>query len=152
MLFVRRLRSVLHEGFDTSSQLYSGFLFDEDPDDGSSTGLFAKSRRIWTAQSSVGENGAGAGEVSGSGEHVSNADESGVRVSGSGKSLHHRTGLTDATLQLAPDTPRNAVRKLLADIFSNRDTANLIYHNDVNVVIDVIIRQICDLPANSSVG
>ncbi|KAL5962334.1 NCK-interacting protein with SH3 domain [Taenia solium] len=149
VLFVRRLRSALHEGFDTSSQLYSGFLLDEDPDDESGMGLFAKSRRISSTQSSAGENGAGAGEVSGSGEHVSSADESGVRVGGSGKSLHHRTGLTDATLQLAPDTPRNAARKLLADIFSNRDTANLIYHNDVNVVIDVIIRQICDLPANS---
>lgn len=64
----------------------------------------------------------------------------------------HRSGLTDATLQLAPDTPRNAVRKLLADIFSNRDTASLIYCNDVNVVIDVIIRQVCDLPANSPVS
>ncbi|KAL5112055.1 NCK-interacting protein with SH3 domain [Taenia crassiceps] len=147
VLFVRRLRSVLHEGFDTS-QLCSGFLLDEDPDDESGVGLFAKSHRISSAQSNAGENGNGAGEVSGSGEHVSIADGSGVR-GGSGKSLHHRTGLTDAALQLAPDTPRNAVRKLLADIFSNRETANLIYHNDVNVVVDVIIRQICDLPANS---
>ncbi|CDS40511.1 protein of unknown function DUF2013 [Echinococcus multilocularis] len=147
--FVRKLRGALHEGFDISSQLYNGFLLYEDPNDGSGMGLFAKSRRLSSTQSSASENGAGAGEVSGSGEHVNSAGESGVHVSGSGKSSHHRTGLTDATLRLAPDTPRNAARKLVADIFSNRGTANLIYRNDVNVVIDVIIRQICDLPATS---
>ncbi|VDM34217.1 unnamed protein product, partial [Hydatigera taeniaeformis] len=147
--FVRRLRGVLHEGFDISSQLYSGFLVKPDPDDELSAGQFGRYCRISSTQSSAGENGACVGEIGGSGDHVGSADEGGVRVSGSGKSLHHRTGLTDATLQLAPDTPRNAVRKLLADIFSSRDTASLIYRNDVNVVIDVIIRQICDLPANS---
>uniref|UniRef100_A0A0X3PVR1 NCK-interacting protein with SH3 domain n=1 Tax=Schistocephalus solidus TaxID=70667 RepID=A0A0X3PVR1_SCHSO len=70
-------------------------------------------------------------------------------MSTGGKRPRHRSGITDSVLQLAPDTPKNAARKLLADIFSDPKTAALIYCNDTDVVVDVIIRQACDLPPSS---
>ncbi|KAM7539593.1 hypothetical protein Aperf_G00000026313 [Anoplocephala perfoliata] len=139
--FVRRLRGTLSGSFDLSSDLYNGSLLYQNPSGESDSGLCARSFRF-----SFGHNGFAGDvfgndlEVSGNGEHASGP----TRIP-----LQHRPSLTDVALQNAPDTPVNAARKLLADIFSTRETAGLVYRNDVNVVIDVIIRQICDLPATS---
>ncbi|XP_053576707.1 NCK-interacting protein with SH3 domain [Bombina bombina] len=41
--------------------------------------------------------------------------------------------------------PPPSVLKILQDIFASRDTANLFYHSDMMVMIDIIVRQISDL-------
>ncbi|KAM8929939.1 NCK-interacting protein with SH3 domain [Pelodytes ibericus] len=41
--------------------------------------------------------------------------------------------------------PLHSVLKLLQDVFSSQDTANLFYHSDMMVTIDIIVRQIADL-------
>lgn len=144
LLFVRRLRGTLSESFDLSSELYNGSLLYQDPSGESDNGLCARSLRFPSGHNGVTEDMAEYDlEVNGNGENVSGS----TRIP-----LQHRPSLTDVVLQNAPDTPVNAARKLLADIFSTRETAGLAYRNDVNVVIDVIIRQIYNLPATSPVG
>ncbi|KAK9513035.1 hypothetical protein O3M35_001317 [Rhynocoris fuscipes] len=44
------------------------------------------------------------------------------------------------------DTPYHSVLKLLKDLFSNSISAKLFYTNDVKVLIDIIVRQVTDLP------
>lgn len=133
--FVRKLRGTLGECFDLSSDQYNGSLLYRGANGESDNGLYARSRRL-----------------SSNGHYVDN--ENGEVSGGDCPKFpsQHRPSLADVALQSAPDTPVNAARKLLADIFSTRETASLVYHNDVKVVIDVIIRQICDLPATSPVG
>nr|CDS31184.1 protein of unknown function DUF2013 [Hymenolepis microstoma] len=130
--FVRKLRGTLGESFDLSSDLYNGSLLYQDGRGQSDNGLYDRSHRL-----------------SSTGHYVDN--ENGEVSGGDCPKIpsHLRPSLADITLQSAPDTPVNAARKLLADIFSSRETASLVYRNDVKVVIDVIIRQICDLPATS---
>ncbi|VEL07989.1 unnamed protein product [Protopolystoma xenopodis] len=48
--------------------------------------------------------------------------------------------------------PRNAVRRVLCDLFSSPETSDLVYRNDVDVIVDVINRYICDLPSDSLVS
>ncbi|VDO04799.1 unnamed protein product [Rodentolepis nana] len=130
--FVRKMRGTLGESFDLSSDHYNGSLLYQDGNGQSDNGLFDRSRHFSsTGQYVDNENG----EVSG---------EDCPKIPS-----QHRPSLADVILQNAPDTPVNSARKLLSDIFSTRETASLVYRNDVKVVIDVIIRQICDLPATS---
>ncbi|KAM3172827.1 hypothetical protein ACTXT7_013743 [Hymenolepis weldensis] len=130
--FVRKLRGTLGECFDLSSDQYNGSLLYRGANGESGNGLYALSRHL-----------------SSNGHYVDN--ENGEVSGGDCPKFpsQHRPSLADVALQSAPDTPINAARKLLSDIFSTRETASLVYRNDVKVVIDVIIRQICDLPATS---
>ncbi|KAJ6668338.1 hypothetical protein lerEdw1_015715 [Lerista edwardsae] len=41
--------------------------------------------------------------------------------------------------------PPHSVLKFLQDIFASKDTANIFYHTDMMVTIDIIVRQIADL-------
>uniref|UniRef100_A0A8C5N025 NCK interacting protein with SH3 domain n=1 Tax=Leptobrachium leishanense TaxID=445787 RepID=A0A8C5N025_9ANUR len=41
--------------------------------------------------------------------------------------------------------PPQSILKILQDIFASADTANLFYHSDMMVLIDIIVRQIADL-------
>ncbi|CAH2248120.1 NCK-interacting with SH3 domain isoform X1 [Pelobates cultripes] len=41
--------------------------------------------------------------------------------------------------------PPHSVLKILQDVFSSKDTANLFYYSDMMVLIDIIVRQIADL-------
>ncbi|XP_069499433.1 NCK-interacting protein with SH3 domain isoform X2 [Ambystoma mexicanum] len=41
--------------------------------------------------------------------------------------------------------PPHSVLKFLQDLFSSKDTANIFYHTDMMVMIDIIVRQISDL-------
>ncbi|XP_053324862.1 NCK-interacting protein with SH3 domain isoform X2 [Spea bombifrons] len=41
--------------------------------------------------------------------------------------------------------PPHSVLKILQDIFASSDTANIFYHSDMMVMIDIIVRQIADL-------
>uniref|UniRef100_A0A803TB02 NCK interacting protein with SH3 domain n=1 Tax=Anolis carolinensis TaxID=28377 RepID=A0A803TB02_ANOCA len=41
--------------------------------------------------------------------------------------------------------PPHSVLKFLQDIFASKDTANIFYHTDMMVMIDIIVRQIADL-------
>ncbi|XP_014274877.1 NCK-interacting protein with SH3 domain [Halyomorpha halys] len=53
----------------------------------------------------------------------------------------------DPVLNLkTPVSPCNSVLKLLMDLFENPCTAELFYTNDVRVLIDIIVRQLTDLP------
>lgn len=49
----------------------------------------------------------------------------------------------------AHECPCHSVLKLLKDLFSNTATADLFYTNDVKVLIDIVVRQITDLPPNN---
>lgn len=132
--FVKNMRGTLGDSFDLSSPLYNGsLLYREGNKQSTDNGLFARSRNL-----------------SSTGDTESGQCDGGEPPKFSG--AQHRPSLADVVLQTAPDTPVNAARKLLSDIFSTRETASLVYRNDVKVVIDVIIRQICDLPATSPVG
>ncbi|KAL5015386.1 hypothetical protein ScPMuIL_009656 [Solemya velum] len=42
-------------------------------------------------------------------------------------------------------SPPNSVTKLLLDLYGNAKTACLLYTNDLKVLIDIVIRQLCDL-------
>lgn len=46
----------------------------------------------------------------------------------------------------------NSVLKFLSDLYSCRQTANLLYTNDAKVLIDIIVRQLSDLSAGNQVG
>ncbi|XP_050409446.1 NCK-interacting protein with SH3 domain [Patella vulgata] len=48
-----------------------------------------------------------------------------------------------------PDAP-NSVIKFFQDLYSAKKTANLLYTNDAMVLIDILIRQISDLPAGDA--
>ena len=48
--------------------------------------------------------------------------------------------------------PQNSVYKLLSDMFSNKATAGLLYTNDAKVLIDILLRNITDLPPGTSVS
>ncbi|VDN39870.1 unnamed protein product, partial [Dibothriocephalus latus] len=124
--FVRTLRGNMRQDSDVTFALYEGTPMPGSDDSGQS------SRR-----SSLYETG-------------SNGSTEDAMSTGGARS-RHRSGITDTVLQQAPDTPKNAARKLLADIFSDPKTAALIYCNDTDVVVDVIIRQTCDLPPSSPV-
>ncbi|XP_073431183.1 NCK-interacting protein with SH3 domain isoform X2 [Dendrobates tinctorius] len=41
--------------------------------------------------------------------------------------------------------PPHSVLKILQDVFASSDTANIFYHTDMMVMIDIIVRQIADL-------
>ncbi|XP_062977428.1 NCK-interacting protein with SH3 domain [Elgaria multicarinata webbii] len=41
--------------------------------------------------------------------------------------------------------PPHSVLKFLQDVFASKDTANIFYHTDMMVMIDIIVRQIADL-------
>ncbi|KAL7062030.1 hypothetical protein AAHC03_01247 [Spirometra sp. Aus1] len=122
--FVRTLRGNVRQDSDVTFALYEGASMPGQGDSGQSS---RRSSLHETASNASNEETIGAG----------------------GTRLRHRSGITDAVLHLAPDTPKNAARKLLADIFSDPKTAALIYCNDTDVVVDVIIRQTCDLPPSS---
>lgn len=47
--------------------------------------------------------------------------------------------------------PKNSVEKLLNDILADPKTAKLIYVNDVEVLIDIILRQLLNIPSDEMV-
>jgi len=47
--------------------------------------------------------------------------------------------------------PKNSVEKMLNDILADPKTAKLIYVNDVEVLIDIIIRQLLNIPSDEMV-
>lgn len=47
--------------------------------------------------------------------------------------------------------PKNSVEKLLNDILADPKTSKLIYINDVEVLIDIILRQLLNIPADEMV-
>ncbi|THD23324.1 NCK-interacting protein with SH3 domain [Fasciola hepatica] len=51
---------------------------------------------------------------------------------------------------IAQTTPRHTVMKVLYDLFSARVSSELVYRNDRNVMIDVIIRQLSNLRLSES--
>ncbi|KAG5448149.1 NCK-interacting protein with SH3 domain [Clonorchis sinensis] len=51
---------------------------------------------------------------------------------------------------LSPTTPRHSVIKLLMDLFHSMDTADLVYRNDQDVIIEVINRQLSNLTLDDS--
>lgn len=46
----------------------------------------------------------------------------------------------------------NTVLRMFIDIFSHPDTAGMFYTNDIKVLIDIVVRQLSDLDAGSSVS
>ncbi|CAG0891402.1 unnamed protein product [Cyprideis torosa] len=44
--------------------------------------------------------------------------------------------------------PTNSVVKMVTDLFSNQTTAFFFYTNDVNVILDIVIRNLKDIPAD----
>jgi len=46
----------------------------------------------------------------------------------------------------------NTVLRMFIDIFSHSDTAGMFYTNDIKVLIDIVVRQLSDLDAGSSVS
>jgi hypothetical protein len=48
--------------------------------------------------------------------------------------------------------PVNSVLKILVDLFSIPETANLFYTNDIKVLIDILVRQLSDLSAGDPVS
>ncbi|CAH8526070.1 unnamed protein product [Dicrocoelium dendriticum] len=51
---------------------------------------------------------------------------------------------------VSPTTPRNSIMKLLFDLFNTANTAELIFRNDRNVIIDVINRHIGNLKSRET--
>lgn len=47
--------------------------------------------------------------------------------------------------------PRNSVEKMLNDILADSKTAKLFYVNDIEVLIDIIIRQLLNIPSDEMV-
>lgn len=47
--------------------------------------------------------------------------------------------------------PKNSVEKLLIDILADPKTAKLIYVNDVEVLIDIILRHLLNIPSEEMV-
>lgn len=47
--------------------------------------------------------------------------------------------------------PKNSVEKMLIDILSDPKTAKLFYVNDIEVLIDIIIRQLLNIPSDEMV-
>jgi len=46
----------------------------------------------------------------------------------------------------------NTVLRMFIDIFSHPDTAGMFYTNDIKVLIDIVVRQLSDLDAGSTVS
>ena len=46
----------------------------------------------------------------------------------------------------------NSLLKLLKDMFAERSTAGLLYTTDTLVLIDIVARELYDLPSDSGVG
>ncbi|GAB6023663.1 hypothetical protein CHUAL_008429 [Chamberlinius hualienensis] len=46
------------------------------------------------------------------------------------------------------DPPPNSVHKMLLDVFSQRETSDLFYTNDLKVLIEIIARKLVDLPSD----
>ncbi|ESP03425.1 hypothetical protein LOTGIDRAFT_137389 [Lottia gigantea] len=46
--------------------------------------------------------------------------------------------------------PANSVIKFFQDLYASKDTSNLLYTNDEMVLVDILIRQITDLPSGDS--
>ncbi|VDD82282.1 unnamed protein product [Mesocestoides corti] len=143
--FVRQFRRALHTGLDDASQLYDATAPYQDTSASPDPYRSAKSYDSLSLHNGASEVG-----TSCSDEYSSDVDEEPRSVC-SKRGASPQANLTEATLHLDPDTPRNAARKLIADIFSDSKTAKLVYCNDVEVVVDVIIRHLCDLPASSPV-
>uniref|UniRef100_A0A5K3F5J9 SH3 domain-containing protein n=2 Tax=Mesocestoides corti TaxID=53468 RepID=A0A5K3F5J9_MESCO len=141
--FVRQFRRALHTGLDDASQLYDATAPYQDTSASPDPYRSAKSYDSLSLHNGASEVG-----TSCSDEYSSDVDEEPRSVC-SKRGASPQANLTEATLHLDPDTPRNAARKLIADIFSDSKTAKLVYCNDVEVVVDVIIRHLCDLPASS---
>jgi len=51
-----------------------------------------------------------------------------------------------------PNEHMNTVLRMFIDIFSHSDTAGMFYTNDIKVLIDIVVRQLSDLDAGSSVS
>lgn len=47
--------------------------------------------------------------------------------------------------------PKNSVEKMLNDILADPKTANLFYVNDIEVLIDIILRQLLNIPSDEMV-
>lgn len=47
--------------------------------------------------------------------------------------------------------PKNSVEKMLNDILADPKTAKLFYVNDIEVLIDIIIRQLLNIPSDEMV-
>ena len=47
--------------------------------------------------------------------------------------------------------PPDAVLKFFSDVYASPDTSDLLYTNDANVLLDIIIRQLTDLPPGDKV-
>ncbi|KAH8292702.1 hypothetical protein KR018_003227 [Drosophila ironensis] len=50
-----------------------------------------------------------------------------------------------------PNEHMNTVLRMFIDIFSHPDTAGMFYTNDIKVLIDIVVRQLSDLDAGSTV-
>lgn len=48
--------------------------------------------------------------------------------------------------------PKNSVEKMLNDILADSKTAKLFYVNDIEVLIDIIIRQLLNVPSDEMVN
>ncbi|CAH8503377.1 unnamed protein product [Heterobilharzia americana] len=60
-------------------------------------------------------------------------------------STHELNNKPTFSIHKSSNIPTNSVLKFLCDLFSFPDTARLIYHNDLDVIIEVINRQLRDL-------
>lgn len=47
--------------------------------------------------------------------------------------------------------PKNSVEKMLNDILADSKTAKLFYVNDIEVLVDIIIRQLLNIPSDEMV-
>jgi len=47
--------------------------------------------------------------------------------------------------------PKNSVEKMLNDILADSKTAKLFYVNDIEVLVDIIIRQLLNIPSEEKV-
>ena len=52
---------------------------------------------------------------------------------------------------MTPNQSPLAVMKMMIDIFSSTVTASVFYTNDINVILDVILRNLTDLPSGDNV-
>lgn len=48
-------------------------------------------------------------------------------------------------------SPPHSILKFLQDVFSSRETADIFYHTDMMVMIDIAVRQISDLSPGDKV-
>ena len=59
--------------------------------------------------------------------------------------------LDDPVHEHLGDDEQHSVLKFLADIYSSISTSAMFYTNDAKVLVDILIRQLSDLPAGTSV-